>query len=114
MAAQSYPPTTVAVAPTATTMATVDVKKTKTLGVHVKNTDGSQTLTCTVQRRPHPGVDFVDSQLPDLSLIAAGASAAVDVDCGASYEVRVIGTASGAGLNAIITVRDEPMGPTWA
>jgi hypothetical protein len=108
MAARSYAPTSVAVAPTATTMATVDVSKASTICVHVKNNDGAQTLDCTVWRRAHPLNDFVASTLSDLAGIAAGASAGVDVDCGADYEVQVTGVASGAGLTATITVRDEP------
>lgn len=105
---RSIPPTTVAVAPTGTTLGTVDVTKSKTVTIQVKNTDGSQTLACVVLRRAHPSLALVDSTLPDLASIAAGAEAAVDVDCGANYEIAVYGTASGAGLDATITVRDEP------
>lgn len=108
--AASYPPTVVSVAPTETTMATIDVSKSATVCIHVTNSDGAQTLDCTVYRRPHPDVPFVASTLADLASIAAGASAAVDVDCGADYELRVTGVASGAGLSATITVRDEPLG----
>jgi hypothetical protein len=104
------PPETVAVAPTPTTMGTWDVQRTARLAIQVTNTDGAQTLACTIQRRVSRTLAFADTTIPDLSSIAPGATAAVDVDCAADVEVRLVGTASGAGLNASVAARNVPQG----
>ena len=107
MAQRSYAPTTVAVAPTKTTLATIDVSKSSTVCIHVSNGDATQLLDCTVWRRPHPDVVFVESAVEGLVGIRPLSAQAVDVDCGADFELRVTGVASGAGLDAVVTVRDE-------
>lgn len=104
------PPVSVSVAPVTTTLATFDTATTATLTVQVANLDGSQTLACTVQRRATLSSAFVDTLLGDLASIGPGASACVDLDCGANAEIRVVGVASGAGLTATICGRDRPRG----
>lgn len=110
----SYPqalvPTSVSVAPTQTTLATFDTSTTAILTVQVSNSDVSQTLDCTIWRRANPLVDFAATTMPDLLGIAAGGTAAVDIDCGGNVEVRVTGVASGAGLTAVVCGRDRPRG----
>lgn len=102
------PPLTVAVAATATPMATFDTSSTQILTVQVTNTDAVQTLDCTVQRRASLLEDFADTTMPDLMGIAALGTAAVDLDCGGNVEFRISGIASGAGLDATICARDKP------
>lgn len=102
------PPITVAVAPTSTPLATFDVTQTGTLTVQVENTDAAQTLACTVQRRATLTSDFVDTTVPDLASIAPLASACVDLDCAANTDIRIVGVASGAGLDATVCGRDRP------
>jgi len=102
------PPQSVSVAPVSTTLATFDVSTTQTLTVQVANSDASQTLACTVQRRAVALADFVDTTLGDLASIGPSSSACVDLDCGANVEIRIVGTASGAGLTATICGRDKP------
>lgn len=108
----AIPPTAVSVAPTTTTLGTFDTQRAKTLSVSVRNDDLSQTLACVVQRRAMSretsggnASDFSDTTLPDLSSISPGVTAAVDIDCAANAEVRIVGTASGAGLTATIAAR---------
>lgn len=102
------PPESVAVAPTTTVLATIDTTLTGTLCVQVTNTDPSQTLACTVQRRAVSRAAFVDSAIMDLSSIGPSSTACVDIDCGANAEFRIVGTASGAGLTATIAARIKP------
>lgn len=108
----SLPPTAVSVAPTTTTLGTFDTQRSKLLSLAVRNDDVSQTLACVIQRRAMSretsggnASDFSDTSIPDLASIAPGVTAAVDVDCAANAEVRVVGTASGAGLTATISAR---------
>ncbi len=102
------PAVSVSVAPTPTTLATFDVGTTATLTVQVSNLDATQTLSCTVQRRAVTSAAFVDTTLGDLASIGPNSSAAVDLDCGANSDIRIVGTASGAGLTATIAGRDKP------
>jgi len=105
------PPVSVAVAPTATTLATFDVGTTATLTVQVANLDAVQTLACTVQRRATLTSAFVDSTIGDLADVQPLGSACVDLDCGANAEIRIVGVASGAGLTATVCGRDKPRRP---
>ena len=100
----------VAVAPTPTTLATFDVQFTSILTVQVENLDPSQTLDCTILRHAIMSAPFVDSGLFDLKNIQPGTAAAIDIQCGGNIEIRIFGTASGAGLTATICGRDKPRG----
>ena len=102
------PPLSVSVASTTTALATFDASTTAVLTVQVSNSDASQTLACTVQRRAVNGASFVDSSIPDLSSIGPSSAACVDIDCAANAEIRIVGVASGAGLTALISGRDKP------
>ncbi len=105
------PALTVAVAPTATTLITLDTSATQTATIQVTNLDAVQTLACTIQRRAISSLGFADTTMPDLANIGPLATAAVDIDCGSNLEVRVIGTASGAGLDCTVGARDKPRRP---
>lgn len=102
---------TVAVAPTATVLLTLDTSATQTLTMQVTNLDALQTLACTVQRKAIGGMDWADTPLIALESIAPLATAIADLDCGGSLEVRITGIASGAGLDASVGARDKPRRP---
>ena len=101
----------VSVAPTSTTLGTFDTSATQTLTIQVTNLDGVQDLACTIQRKAISSLGFADTTMPDLANIPAGTTAAVDIDCGSNLEVRVVGTASGAGLECTVGARDKPRRP---
>lgn len=104
------PAVSVAVAPTPTVLASFDVATTATLTVQVENTDASQTLSCDIQRRAITSAPFVSTGSFLLQDIQPLASACVDVDVAGASDVRIVGTASGAGLTANICGRDKPRG----
>lgn len=113
MLPRALQPTSVAVAPVATTMATIDVLQTKILSVSVRNLDVSQTLDVTILRQVW-GNDseaavsgFAPSTLGDLLGIGPGQIAAVDIDVGSNSALRFSGVASGAGLTAVISARNS-------
>ena len=99
------PSATVAVAPTGTVLATWRASAINTVvTVQVTNTDAVQTLDCVLRRRVSADFEMAVSTLPDLRDIPALGTAAVDIETGAAYEVEVLGTASGAGLDALVMV----------
>jgi hypothetical protein len=105
--AKGYLQTQVSVAPTTTTMVTLDVRDTDMAAVAVKNLDGSQTLSVTVSSRIHPALDWAPSTLADLSSIPAGATRSVQVDTRRLDALLLEGVASGAGLTAEVTARAD-------
>lgn len=115
MSVVSQPPIVVSVAPTATVISTVDTSRTKLLSVSVTNLDLTQTLACVVQRRSWPSSisavpeEWNTSSLPDLSEILPGTTQGVDIDVAANSEIRLVGTASGAGLDAIVSCRPSTL-----
>ena len=99
---------TVSVGPTSTVMATVDIRDTRTCAVAVKNTDASQTLDVTLRRRCDSRDDFAPTNTPlELEAILPGEQRACDIDVGVHVELEVLGVASGAGLDAVITVKPD-------
>ena len=95
---------TVAVAPTTTVLMTWtkdQLKGAKRVTAYVYNADAAQTFVGIVQRRMTNATAWADSPLPDFSSIAPLTAVMADLDVEGSDEVRVVGSASGAGLNAL-------------
>ena len=69
----------------------------------VKNTDGSQTLDCYIQTS-WDGTNWGTSEWAGLTGIAAGETRQFSVATGKARFIRIIGTASGAGLTASVSV----------
>lgn len=89
-------------------MGIVDVGDTARVAVSVKNLDAVQTLNVTLRRRPAVQDDFSDAPVFDeLTGIPALTTRAVDFDTGVHKELEVVGVASGAGLNATLTVKPD-------
>lgn len=107
--------TTVAVAPTLTVLAEVDVRREGLVTVQVSNLDVAQTLAGYVQRKVAGGLGWSTSSIPDFSSIqpagtvdAAGNpldSVTADLDVTGTAVIRVVGEMSGAGGNAQVAVR---------
>jgi hypothetical protein len=104
------PVQTVAVAPTQTTLATIDTANTALLTVQVTNTDATQTLDCSIQRQANAAQGYADVKEDGLLGIGPLEEAVVDVDCTGCVSVRVVGTASGAGLDAQVSANNIPKG----
>lgn len=93
---------TLAIAPTQTTLMTWTkdaLRGAKRVTAYVYNQDASQTFTGYVQRRMTNATSWATSSIPDFSSIAAQTAVMTDLDVEGSDEVRIVGTASGAGLN---------------
>lgn len=94
--------------PTSTSLAIVDVRDTRLIAIYVKNTDAVQTLSVTVRRRATLADDFSEGQVFDeFTDIPPLTPRVVDFDCGVNTEVEVVGIASGAGLDATITIKPD-------
>ncbi len=68
--------------------------------IEVANLDGSQTLSVLIYRRLTPASAWSLSPYDIFASIAPGASVAADLDLSATAELKLEGTASGAGLLA--------------
>jgi hypothetical protein len=98
----------VAVGVTTTSLVTVDVRDARIVCVAVKNLDASQTLTVTLRARCHASDDFAErAVLRDLTDIPPSTQVCVDVDVGVLTELEVLGVASGAGLDAVVTIKPD-------
>lgn len=96
------PLATVAVAPTATVLMTWtkdQLRGAKRVTAYVYNADAVQTFAGLVQRRMTNGTAWATSTISDFSSVAALTAVMADLDVEGSDEVRLVGTASGAGLN---------------
>jgi len=94
--------TTVAVAPTETTVLSVareSLRGAKRLTVGVQNDDGSQTFAGTVYRRLNGMTTWAASTLSDFASVAAGSAVVADIDVEGTDELELRGTMSGAGGN---------------
>lgn len=98
-------PTTIAVAPTETTIADFNCNGLKTLTVQITNSDGSQTLSGLVYRRQYASQAWALATLGDFSLIPAGSSVVADLDVSNTGLLRITGTMSGAGGDCIVSAR---------
>ncbi len=91
---------TVAVAPTQTTLMTwtkEQLRGAKRITAYVYNADAAQVFTGTVQRRMAGSTTWASSSIPDFSSIPALTAVMADLDVEGSDEVRIVGTMSGAG-----------------
>lgn len=103
---QNLAPTTVAVAPTTTVVATFDLGAfAGQLTVQLDNLDLSQTFVGVVQRRLDSAHAWADSELADFSSIAAGSSICADLDTSGTRYLRLVGTMSGAGGDVLVSAR---------
>lgn len=91
---------TIAVAPTATSLLRIRVEQWGLLTVEVENTDPSQELAVTVWRRLTSSSAWSQSTLSDLAAIGPGESRCVDLDIRGTTEIELRAQASGAGLTA--------------
>lgn len=96
-------PTTVAILPTQTVLATWDVRSDDVLTVQIDNLDASQTFTGTLQRRLANTLDWAITGETDLSNVPPLTSVCVDINFGAARQLRLVGTMSGAGGDVTIT-----------
>lgn len=106
--------TTVAVAPTETTILSVSresLRGAKRLTVGVENKDGSQTFAGVVYRRMNGMTAWATSTIADFASIAAGASVVADLDVEGTDELEIRGTASGAGLNVLVKANRKAATP---
>lgn len=90
------------VAPTSTTLLSVNVKPFRQMTLEVENQDGSQTLDVTIWRRCSVDGEFSQSQLDLLSGMAPGESRCVDLDVSGTLDLEIRGVASGLGLTCRI------------
>lgn len=105
---------TVAVAPTQTTLVswTKDqLRGAKRITAYVYNQDAAQVLDGYVQRRATGSTVWATSSIPDFNSIPAQTAVMADLDVEGSDEVRVVGTASGAGLNASVAATRKAATP---
>ena len=105
LAPQAVAPTTVSVAPTETTLATVDVSQSDRIAIQVENLDASQTLSLKLYEKASSTNGYGRSELvlPDVGPLTS--SPLLKYQCAGAAAVKVTGTMSGAGGNARITVR---------
>lgn len=106
---------TVAVAPTMTTILTLDVRRIGLATIHLRNLDATQTLEAYVQRNVAQGLPLAASSLPDFSALQPAGSvdaagnptdaAVCDVDVGGCATIALVGRMSGAGGNVQVAVR---------
>ena len=86
----------------------MDTRDTRLVAIYVKNTDATQTLDVTVRRRATLADDFAEGQVFDeFTAIPPLTPRVVDFDCGVNTEVEVVGVASGAGLDAELTIKPD-------
>lgn len=97
----------VSVAPTATELATVDVRDTRLLSVLVQNLDVSQTVACTIYRRLTAAGAWAPSTLGDLADIPPLSARSVDIDCATNFELRIDAVASGVGASVLVSARPD-------
>ncbi len=106
--------TTVAVAPTETTVLSVSresLRGAKRLTVGVENKDGSQTFVGVVYRRMNGMTAWAASSLGDFASIAAGSSVVADLDVEGTDELELRGTMSGAGGNVLVKANRKAATP---
>lgn len=96
---------TVAVAPTSTTVLSVDVRGELRVSVQIDNLDAAQTFSGTVERRVAGAGNWSPSSLGDFSSIAALGSVTADLDVAGSADLRIVGTMSGAGGDVRVFIR---------
>ena len=93
---------TVAVAPTQTTLMTWtkdQLRGAKRVTAYVYNPDATQILSGTVQRRMSGSTAWASSSISDFSSIPPQTAVMADLDVEGSDEVRIVGTMDGAGAD---------------
>lgn len=96
----------VSVAPTATELDRFNTADETSVYVVVENRDGAQTCDGWIETRPKPGSgNWARSSLTVLEAILAGEVRNEPIQIDGAGEVRVMATASGAGLTAWVSRR---------
>lgn len=106
--------TTVAVAPTETTILSVSrdtLRGAKRLTVGVENLDATQSFTGAVYRRMSGMTAWAQSPLADFASILAGAAVVADLDVEGTDELEVRGTMSGAGGDVLVRANRKAATP---
>lgn len=100
---------TVAVNPSLTVLDQFSSKGIETVRLWLENTDAAQTLSVVLQTRPVVGAGTWGTQTSPLvdPVPALSMAGPVEVKVDGSGEVRVYGTASGAGLTCKYSRRNE-------
>lgn len=102
---QILAPTTVAIAPTSTTVCTIESGTSEVISIQIENLDLTQTFVGTVQRKLDAANTYANSSIGDFESIAPLTSVVLDCDTRATSTLRVVGTMSGAGGNVRVTAR---------
>lgn len=102
-----FGPETVAVAPTSTTVADIDVRGITRFALYVKNLDGAQTFAGDVYQYMVSGQTPALLSVPDFASVAAGEAAMASIDVRGVTFIRLVGTMSGAGGNVSVSGSDR-------
>ena len=94
-------------APTTTTVVTVDTRNSSVLSLYVANLDGSQTFSGTIERRQYDTQTFAPSTFGDFASVGAGVAVMADLDVRGTAEVRLVGIMDGAGGNISVSGADR-------
>lgn len=106
--------TTVAVAPTETTILSVvrdSLRGAKRLTVGVENSDAAQTFLGVVYRRMNGMTVWALAPVESFSSIGPLASVVVDLDVEGTDELEIRGYASGAGLDVRVKANRKAAAP---
>lgn len=95
--------TTVTVAPTETTLATLDVSVRRGVSIQIVNLDATQTLSCTIYVRNKYEPVWAPTTFPDFAVVGPGSSVAAVVPCEGVSELELRGYMSGSGGDARVT-----------
>lgn len=106
--------TTVAVAPTETTILSVSrdsLRGAKRLTVGVENSDASQTFVGTAYRRMNGMTVWAPAPIESFSMVGPLASVVVDLDVEGTDELEIRGYATGAGLSVRVKANRKAAAP---
>ena len=96
-----------AVAPTATELDRFEPARASSMFVHLENRDGTQTCNAWIESRPKAGAgNWSVSSLTVLDAIVAGEVRGEPITITGAGEVRIMATASGAGLTVWLSRRN--------
>ena len=104
---QILQPVDVAVTTAEMSVAEFVVQFTAVLTVQIENLDSTQVFAGRVQRRLDPAMGWASSPTLDFAVIGPGETVVADLDVRGSSGVRIVGAASGAGLNVRVTARSR-------
>lgn len=95
------------VAPTATELDRFEPSGASSMFIHLENRDGAQTCNAWIESRPKAGTGtWATSSLTVLDAIVAGEVRGEPIQVSGAGEVRIMATASGAGLTVWLSRRN--------